>query len=531
MRRQLLFLLFVVPASACDRGTTVSTARGSVATAPRVVINEVMANPRATPDERGEWLEVLNLETTPVDLRGWTLASDHDRGAVVERSLQIAPNGVVVLARDGDPRANGGVAAAFAWGDRVALGNGADWVALRTAEGLTADSVSWTSTVAGASRARIVSGSGLADVAGEGWASATEAFGDGDFGTPGVPNNGAAAEVAENRREDPPARERAPASDAPPTSASRGPPRLGGADPPRDSTLTIRFLDVGQGDAILVENGGSRVLIDGGPDAGPFGRLLERLGIEGSVIDAVILTHPHSDHYGGLREIFRSRRRVGVRYFFENRDPNAAGILADLRDSIATRARRGSLEYRDTDDPCGSGAASCTITMRGGARVHVLRPDPRGDGPNNRSVAVKLVAPDSTFAVWLAGDAEQQQIRWFDRVDYDRAPGMAATVLKANHHGSCDGISPRYLDMVRPEIAVMSLAAVNDYGYVHSQTLDQLASRRIPWYRTDQNGTVTITVPRRRLSAGERPYSVTVERGGANMRGPSDRRARDCGER
>ena len=530
MQRRLLIPWFVLTATACDRGMHAATARGSVATVPRVVINEVMANPRAIPDERGEWIEILNLETTAVDLRGWTLASEHDAGVVIGQSIRVAPSGIVVLARNGDPRVNGGITAGFSWGDRVALGNGADWVALKTADGQTADSVSWTSALAGASRARVVVRPNHADVGGDGWATSTAPFGDGDLGTPAAANTSAVAEVAESKRTDPPTPERTPASETAVASAGRGPLRLG-SDPARDSTLTIRFLDVGQGDAILVENGGSRVLIDGGPDAGPFGRLLERLGVEGSVIDAVILTHPHSDHYGGLREIFRSRRRIGVRYFFENRDPNAAGLLADLRDSLASRARRGSLEYRDTDDPCGTGAASCTITMRGGARLYVLRPDPRGDGPNNRSVAVKLVAPDSTFGVWLAGDAEQPELRWFDRVDYDRAPGMAATVLKANHHGSCDGISPRYLELIRPEIAVMSLAGVNDYGYVHSQTLDQLASRRIAWYRTDQNGTVTVTVPRRRRSSGDRAYTVNVERGGPNMRGPSDRRARNCGER
>ena len=119
---------------------------------------------------------------------------------------------------------------------------------------------------------------------------------------------------------------------------------------------------------------------------------------------------------------------------------------------------------------------------------------------------------------------EQQAIRWFDATDYDRVPGMGATVLKGDHHGSCDGISPRYLDLIRPRLVVMSLAAPNDYGYVHQQTLDLLRNRGIPWYRTDQNGTITVTVPPRGS------HAVTVERGSASMRGSSDRAARDCGE-
>ena len=101
---------------------------------------------------------------------------------------------------------------------------------------------------------------------------------------------------------------------------------------------------------------------------------------------------------------------------------------------------------------------------------------------------------------------------------------MGATMLKGDHHGSCDGISPRYLDNVRPQFVALSLAGTNDYGYVHTQTLDLLRQRGIQWYRTDQNGTITITVPARA------PYVVTPERGSANMRGPSDRRARSCGD-
>ena len=316
----------------------------------------------------------------------------------------------------------------------------------------------------------------------------------------------------------------APSSPPSATVGATGPVVLG--PPTRDSTLIVRVLDVGQGDAILIENGGSRVLIDGGPDVTRFGRLVDQLGIAGGTVDAVILTHEHYDHYAGFRELFRSRRAIAVRYLFENRNPTTNPPLAQLRDSILSRARRGQLTYRDTDDPCGTGAPTCTITLRGGARVQLLRPDPDGDGPNNRSVAVRLLAPDSTrFSMWLAGDAEQQAIRWFDAVDYDRKPGMRAVALKGDHHGSCDGISARYLDLVQPQVVALSLAATNDYGYVHAQTLDLLFSRRIPWYRTDQNGTITITVPPRGV------FRVSVERGTSNMRGPSDRPARSCGER
>jgi competence protein ComEC len=502
-----LLIALAVGVTACDRKSGTLASRGSIAgDAPHIVINEIMANPRAAPDERGEWIELRSLEPKAVDLRGWTIGSRNDRGVRIDRSVVIPPGGYAVLARDGERTVNGGVTVTYEYSEGLTLGNGAEWVSLHAPNGQTVDSVAWTSTIPGASRALRDASSQHADVAGPAWMTSTLPYGLGDLGSPGVANDSIAVS-------------------SPPVERSSGMPALG-TPPSGDSTLVVRVLDVGQGDAILIENGGSRVLIDGGPEPSRLAHLLDQFGLSGSTIDAVILTHQHFDHYSGLRELFRTRRRIAIRYFFENKDPYANASLAQLRDSIIARARRGELAYRDTDDPCGTGAPACTITLRGGARLHLLRPDPSGDGPNNRSVAVKLIAPDSArFTMWLAGDAEQQEIAWFDRTDYDRSPGMRATALKGDHHGSCDGISPRYLDLVRPDFVAMSLARTNDYGYVHSQTLDLLRSRRIPWYRTDQNGTITITVP-----TGSGRYTVSTERGGPGLRGPSDRPARECNE-
>src|SRR5262249_44808809 len=127
----------------------------TVAAAPRVQISEVMANPHAVADDRGEWLELHNLEQRAIDIRGWTLRSKNDRGITIERSVIIEAGGFVVLARNGDRAANGGVTAAYAWRDGLTLGNGSDWVALHSPDGSTVDSVAWTSTIAGASRALI----------------------------------------------------------------------------------------------------------------------------------------------------------------------------------------------------------------------------------------------------------------------------------------------------------------------------------------------------------------------------------------
>ena len=286
--------------------------------------------------------------------------------------------------------------------------------------------------------------------------------------------------------------------------------------------LIVRVLDVGQGDATYIRNGASRVIIDGGPDTAVFGRYLDSLDLNNSTIDVVILSHQHLDHYSGLRELFQTSRHIRVRYFFENKDPSPAVTLSRLRDSILSRMDHDSLVYRDTDDPCADGRKICTITMSGGAKLHILAPMPDADGANNRSTAVKLIGADSaSFSMWLAGDAEREEISWFETAGYDRNPGMRVSVLKADHHGSCNGVSPRYLALIRPEWLAVSVGARNDYGHMHAQAKTIYRKASVPWYRTDQNGTITIRTP----GTPGGGFTITPERPGTSLNGADDRRS------
>lgn len=287
--------------------------------------------------------------------------------------------------------------------------------------------------------------------------------------------------------------------------------------------LVVKMLDVGQGDATLIENGGSRVLIDGGPSEKRLGALLDSLGLNDSTFDLVVLTHQHSDHLVGLRALFESKRHIKVRFFFENQDPYAGANIAALRDSVNARVQAGETIYRDTDDPCANGQALCVITLRGGAKLDVMRPLPQSSNPNDRSAPIKLVGPDSaSFTMWLAGDAEREAIDWFTSdARYDRAPGMRVNILKADHHGSCNGVDDAYLDATRPQLVVASVGAVNGYGHMHTQAKTTYRAHRVPWYRTDGNGTVVITSPG--TPGGN--FRVEVQRGTTNMSGRSDKRS------
>lgn len=302
---------------------------------------------------------------------------------------------------------------------------------------------------------------------------------------------------------------------------AHAPPLTDGPAP----SVTIRLLDVGQGDATYIHNGPSRVLVDGGPDPTRLGELLDSLGVNGTTLDAVILSHAHADHYAGLAAVFESRRHIRVRTFVENEDASPSPALRALRDSVLARVEHDGLDYRDSDDPCGTGAATCTIALAGGARLRIMRPpDAEGftAGANDRSTLVKLVAPDSTLTMWLAGDAEHTEIADAERAGYARDPGMRVDILKADHHGSCNGVTARYLALTHPAWALISVGASNDYGHVHRQAKALLRAAGVPWYRTDRNGTITV----RTSGVPGDAFTVTPSRGREDMDGPGDRESR-----
>ena len=453
----------------------------------RIIISRVMADPAGVSDEMGEWIELTNVTPSPIDLRGWRLGSARDPGYVFSSTLIVAAHAVVILGRSGDVATNGGVRVRVVYSG-ITLANARDWLVLANPAGVTVDSLAWDRAPRG------------------------QPIEHGER-RPGV--GGAPADAEPRTPVQPPA----------PVPIASPLPRADTVPSRVPSELVVRILDVGQGDAILIQNGGSTVLVDGGPTPAALGHHLDMLGLNGGTVDAVVLTHAHADHYQGLRELFATGRNISVRYFWENQDPSTNITLQKLRDSIGARVSRGMV-YRDTDDPCANGTSICTITLKGGAKLHIMRPDPYGHGANNRSPALKLVGPDSaSFTMWMAGDAEAEDIQWFTSAGYSRNPGMRVDVLKADHHGSCNGVTDRYLDLLRPSLLVASLAEVNDYGHMHAQAKSMYARHGVTWYRTDQNGTIILRAPG---TPGSR-YSITIERGGRNASGPSDRNCRKKG--
>lgn len=444
--------------------------------ASQIVINEVMADPNAVLDASGEWLEVHNRGAASVNLQGWTLASNNDSPQTISSSVIVPAGGYVVLARNGTYSTNGGVNEDYVYAI-INLANTSDWVALRDGSGASVDSVAWaTAMPVGATRGTSDPSLDNLDAKGSNWHTSTTAFGSGDAGTPGARNDG-----------------------------KRG-------------ALVVRIIDAGQADAIFIENGDTRIILDAGQGLSRMADLISEFGMAGGTIDMMFMSHAHYDHHGGLREFFKTTHNINIPIFYENKDAQVSSTLQELRDTLNARAGRSELDYRDTDNACGNGAAICTFVLDGGAKLHVMKPKPTGD-PNDRSVPLKLVGPDSaSFTMWLSGDAEHGALAYFDSVGYDVSPGMNVDVVKGNHHGSCNGVNSRFLDLTTPSWMTFGVSATNGYHHVHTQTKTLLSGRSIPWYRSDGNGRITFTTP----GTPGGGYTVSVEKGTASMDGAAD---------
>jgi competence protein ComEC len=238
--------------------------------------------------------------------------------------------------------------------------------------------------------------------------------------------------------------------------------------PPTGLRMTV--LDVGQGDGILLETDAGAVLVDQGP---PEARVLDQLQRRGvRSLTAIVLTHPQRDHIGGAADVLRGLD-VGAVI-----DPAlAASGSVDQAAALSEARRRGVRVVL--------GRAGRVYRI-GKLRLDVLWPDGPGlpgEDPNLRATVV--LARFGMTRILLAADAESDvtlRLR-VPRVD----------VLKVAHHGSADPGLPELLRRLRPRVAVISVAAVNDYGHPTPETLADLhAAPGLDVYRTDRDGAVTI---------------------------------------
>lgn len=236
--------------------------------------------------------------------------------------------------------------------------------------------------------------------------------------------------------------------------------------------VVVKFLDVGQADSILVKSNGVNMLIDAGTNkaGATVVKDLQDLGV--TKIDYLIGTHPHEDHIGGMDDVIKN---FDIGTIFMPKIQTNTKTFEDVLDAIASKNLKvTSPEVGYTHNV---GDAKCEIMSIGSGK------NEEKSNLNLSSIVIRMTYGTQSFLFMGDAETENESSRTWPQT----------TVLKVGHHGSNTSSSQKFLNEVKPEIAVISVGTGNMYGHPKQTTLNKLTKIGAKIYRTDENGTVTIT--------------------------------------
>jgi len=243
-----------------------------------------------------------------------------------------------------------------------------------------------------------------------------------------------------------------------------------------DGRMHVWFLDVGQGDSVLIQTpSGKLILVDGGPDNEILTELNSVLSFFERKIDLMVLTHPHSDHIEGLIPVFDKYEVSAVLMtgvYYENAYYDV--FLDKVAEEKSTVYIANSYDDFYFDD---------------GIMIDVLYPfesidDDKFENVNNSSIIMNISYENNQ--ILLAGDAEVEIEDLLVLGDYN----LSADLLKASHHGSKTASSYDFINAVSPKYAVISCGIDNDFNHPHEETLKTFSMFGVETFRTDLDGRV-----------------------------------------
>ena len=247
----------------------------------------------------------------------------------------------------------------------------------------------------------------------------------------------------------------------------------------RAGNTEVIFLDVGQGDSILIKTRyGQNILIDGGKDNSVLSRLGRNLSFFDRKLDIVIATHPDADHIGGLVSVLE---RYDVDLLLDSGVVHDSSIYKALWDVV-----------KDKKIPARYVSSRQQYEFGENALLNVIYPNKDFvgkdiDDNNLASIAAKFSDKDIDFM--LMGDApieaEDELVKIYGNY-------LESEILKAGHHGSDTSSSEEFLDAINPEAAILSVGAGNSYGHPKPRVINRLRERNIQILRTDEIGDIKI---------------------------------------
>lgn len=242
-----------------------------------------------------------------------------------------------------------------------------------------------------------------------------------------------------------------------------------------EGDLEIYFLDVGQGDSILIKSPNEEnILIDASTKSRgkDIVKKLKKLNVD--TIHHMVGTHPHADHIGGLPEVIRELDVLKV--YLPNK-VNTTKIYEELL-----------LEISNREIPLLEGKSGVNILTDGKYKLDILGPTKEYKDINNNSIVIKLTYND--FKAIFTGDAEILAERDLIEKGYN----LRADLLKVGHHGSITSSSEEFLNSVRPDYGVISLGEDNKYNHPDEEIIKRFENLDIKVYRTDIDGDIVFRV-------------------------------------
>ncbi len=243
----------------------------------------------------------------------------------------------------------------------------------------------------------------------------------------------------------------------------------------REQPLRVHFLDVGQGDCILVQTDSGAVLIDAGeqPQAKAIIAYLREQKVE--KLDYVIATHPHADHIGGMAELLEAIPAEHI-------------IMPRLgkQNTPTTKTYETLLKTIQTKKINAIAAKTGSSYTLGEAGFTVYAPDTQSEELNNMSIATRFSYGNTAFL--FTGDAEQDR----ENELLESGAALQADVFKAGHHGSKTSSCAQLLARVKPKTVVISCGQGNSYGHPHDAALQRFADIGAAVLRTDICGTIVM---------------------------------------
>ena len=249
--------------------------------------------------------------------------------------------------------------------------------------------------------------------------------------------------------------------------------------------MKVHFIDVGQGDAILVQVNNINLLIDSGPKENKRNLLNYLDSLKISTLDYVIATHPHEDHIGNMHSIIN---RYNVTYFYSPKVTHTSKSFEKMIEALISKNKKINVLDVNTK----------SIDLGNHTSFTIYSPFPRdyGENLNLYSAVFKIKYKNTSFL--FTGDAEKLN----ENEILNNNISIDADVLKVAHHGSSTSTSSAFLKEIDPRIAVISVGKDNKFNHPTKETLSNLDEQVKLIYRTDIDGTVIL------ISDGHRIYKI-----------------------